>query len=314
MNNQRARPPVPFLDEDAIRSLLPLEDLIPAMEQALIDFSSGRVLQPVRSIVPVPQHNGLMGLMPAVYGDLMGTKLVNVYPNNVQRGLTTHQAMMVLFDSTSGVPLAVMDGRLITELRTAAVSAVATKLLSPAKVSTLAILGSGVQARAHFRALSLVRKFSDVRVWSRNAANASALAKAIGARTCSVEDAVRGADVIVTVTNSPEPVLRGNWLQPGALVNAVGAVGPSRRELDSEAMRGAAVIVDSREAALQESGDVLLAKANIYAELGELLSAAKPPPHAEVTVFKSLGIAVEDLASARLVLNALGILPGNTRT
>lgn len=312
MDDHTIRPPVPFLDEDAIRPLLHLEDLIPAMEQALIDFSSGRVLQPVRSIVPIPQHNGLMGLMPALYGDLMGTKLVNVYPDNVKRGLSTHQAMIVLFDATSGVPLAVMDGRLITELRTAAVSAVATKLLSPAKVSSLAILGSGVQARAHFRALSLVRKFDDVRVWSRNHENASALAQDIGATTCSAEDAVRGADVIVTVTNSPEPILHGKWLKPGALVNAVGAVGPSRREVDSDAMRGA-VIVDSREAALKESGDVLLAKASIYAELGEILSGAKEVPSAEVTVFKSLGIAVEDLAAAKLVLKALASLPNHAQ-
>lgn len=308
MNDRTTRTSIPFLDEDAIRPLLRLEDLIPAMEQALIDFSSGRVLQPVRSIVPVPQHNSLMGLMPAVYGELMGTKLVNVYPDNAARGLATHQAVIVVFDAKTGVPLATMDGRLITELRTAAVSAVATKLLSPPKASSLAILGSGVQARAHFRALSLVRKFDDIRVWSRNPENASALSHEIGARTCSAEDAVRGADVIVTVTNSPEPVLHGKWLKPGALVNAVGAVGPSRRELDSEAMRGA-VIVDSHEAALREAGDILQADAVIDAELGEILSGAKTVPNAEVTVFKSLGIAVEDLAAARLVLQALRISP-----
>lgn len=306
--NQSARSPVSFLDESAIHPLLRLEDLIPAMEQALIDFSAGRVLQPVRSIVAVPQHNGLMGLMPAVYGGLMGTKLVNVYPDNAARGLTTHQAVIVIFDAKTGVPLVIMDGRLITGLRTAAVSAVATKLLTPANISSLAILGSGVQARAHFRALSLVREFDDVRVWGRNPDNAGALAGEIGGRTCSAEDAVRGADVIVTVTNSPEPILQGKWLKPGALVNAVGAVGPARREVDSDAMRGA-VIVDSREAALKESGDVLLGKASIYAELGEILSGAKEVPNAEVTVFKSLGIAVEDLAAAKLVLEALGSSP-----
>jgi thiomorpholine-carboxylate dehydrogenase len=282
------------------------------MERALIDFSSGRVQQLVRSIMRVPQHNGLMGLMPAIYGDIMGTKLVNVYPDNGKHGLATHQAIIVLFDATSGVPLAVMDGRLITELRTAAVSAVATKLLTPPVVESLAILGSGVQARAHFRALSLVRNFSDVRVWSRSANHAHALSEEIGAKTCSAENAVRGADVVVTVTNSPEPVLHGAWLKPGALVNAVGAVGPSRRELDSDAMRGA-VIVDSREAAAKESGDVLLAKADIYAELGEILAGTKPTPNAEVTVFKSLGIAVEDLAAAKLVLDAIGISPGKVR-
>ena len=302
MSTGKSSSSVRFLDEDAIRPLLRLEDLIPAMEQALIDFSAGRVRQPVRGIVPVPEHGGLMGLMPAVYGDVMGTKLVNVYPGNGARGLHTHQAIIALFSADSGVPLAVMDGRLITELRTAAVSAVATGVLSPETAWRLAILGSGVQARAHFRALSLVRKFHDVRVWSRNAEHAKAFANQIGARSCSPEDAVRGADVVVTVTNSPEPILRGAWLKPGALVNAVGAVGPSRRELDSQAMQGA-VIVDSREAAMRESGDILLANAAIYAELGEILSGNKPVPKAEVVVFKSLGIAVEDLASAKLVLH-----------
>jgi thiomorpholine-carboxylate dehydrogenase len=210
--------------------------------------------------------------------------------------------MIVLSRAETGEPLAVMDGRLITELRTAAVSAVATKLLSPPAVKSLAILGSGVQARAHFAALSLVRTFDDVRVWSRNPNNAKTLAAEIGATAAaSAEDAVRGADVVVTVTAATEPVLRGSWLKPGALVNAVGAVGATRRELDSDAMRGA-VVVDSREAALKESGDLLLAGATIYAELGELLAGTKPRPDAAITVFKSLGLAVEDLASAKLVL------------
>ncbi len=294
---------VPFLDEAAIRPLLRLEELIPAMERALIDFSAGRVVQPVRTIISVPQHDGLMGLMPAVYGDVMGAKLVNVFPDNVTRGLTSHLAMIVLFRSDTGETLAVMDGRLITELRTAAVSAVATKLLSSPNARTLAILGSGVQARAHVRALRLVRNFEEVRVWSRNRHHAKTLAEEIGASATSAQQAVRDADVIVTVTNSPDPVLRGGWLKPSALINAVGAVGPNRRELDEEAMRGA-VVVDSREAALIESGDVLLARAGIYAELGELLAGTKPKPQAPITVFKSLGIAVEDLAAAKLVLEA----------
>jgi thiomorpholine-carboxylate dehydrogenase len=295
---------LPFLDESDIQPLLRLEDLIPAMEQALIDFSAGRVGQPVRSIVPVPHYKGLMGLMPAVYGDVMGTKLVNVYPENAGRGLATHQAMIVLFRAETGEPLAVMDGRLITELRTAAVSAVATRLLSPASAIRLAIFGSGVQARAHYRALSLIRKFDEVSVWSRDPRHAEMLAEEIGATVTSAEKAARSADVLVTVTNSPEPVVRGSWLKPGALVNAVGAVGPQRRELDSDAMQGA-VIVDSREAAMVESGDILLARAHIYAELGELLGGKMPAPKAKFTVFKSLGLAVEDLAAAKLVLEKL---------
>lgn len=293
-----------FLDEAAIRSVLRLEDLIPAMERALIDFSAGRVLQPVRSIIDLPQHNARMGIMPAVYGDIMGAKLVNVYPDNAARGLPTHLASIAIFRSDTGETLAVMDGRLITELRTAAVSAVATKLLASPTARTLAVLGSGVQARAHARALALVLKFDDIRVWSRDPQHAQAFASEIGATTTSVEDAVRGADVVATCTDSPEPVLRGAWLKTGVLVNAVGAVGPARRELDDDAMRGA-VVVDSRDAALRESGDVLLAGAQIYAEIGELLAGTKPRPQAEVTVFKSLGLAVEDLAAARLVLEKL---------
>ena len=173
-----------FLEEATIRPLLRLEDLIPAMERALADFSTGRVLQPVRSIVSVPQHRGFMGLMPAVYGEVMGAKLVNLYPDNRSARLPTHLAVIALFRADTGEPLAMMDGRLITELRTAAVSAVATKLLSAANAKSLAILGSGVQARAHFQALSLVRKFDDVRVWSRNAEHARALARRLAQLRC----------------------------------------------------------------------------------------------------------------------------------
>ena len=293
-----------FLDENAIRPLLKYEDLIPAMERALADFSAGRVTQPVRSIVPVAQYHGFMGVMPAVYGDVTGAKLVNLYPENAALGIPTHQAVIVLFRAQTGEPLAVMDGRLITEMRTAAVTAAATRLLSSANAHVLAILGSGVQARAHFDALSVVRKFDEVRVWSRDAQHAQSFANEIGAKTMTAEDAVRGADIVVTATNSAEPVLRGAWLKPGALVNAVGAVGRKNRELDDEAMRGA-VIVDSREAAMKESGDVLLANAEIYAELGELLAGTKAMPKSQTTVFKSLGLAVEDLASARLVLDKM---------
>jgi thiomorpholine-carboxylate dehydrogenase len=294
---------VPFLDETAVQRLLQPKDLLRALECALIDFSAGRVVHPVRSIVSVPQHAGFMGLMPAVYGDIMGTKLVNLYPNNAARGLPTHLGVIVLFRADTGEPLAVMDGRLITELRTAAVSAVATRLLSAPDCHKLAILGSGVQARAHVKALGLVRRFEEIRVWSRNPEHARELANEVGGMAMSAAEAVRDADVVVTVTNSSEPVVHGKWLKPGVLVNAVGAVGPKRRELDDDAMRGA-VIVDSRAAAQVESGDILLAGASVYAELGELLAGTKPKPQAEITVFKSLGLAVEDLAAAKLVLEA----------
>jgi len=175
-------------------------------------------------------------------------------------GLPTHLAIIAIFRANTGEPLAVMDGRLITELRTAAVSAVATRLLSAPHAKTLAVLGSGVQARAHVRALALVRKFDSIRIWSRNPQHAQSFASEIGGTATSAEDAVRGADVVVTCTNSPQPILRGTWLKPDAMVNAVGAVGPTRRELDDDAMRGGSVVVDSRDAEMRAVAGVTLAE------------------------------------------------------
>jgi thiomorpholine-carboxylate dehydrogenase len=209
-------------------------------------------------------------------------------------------ATIFLLDPQTGAPLAMMDGRLVTEMRTAAVSAAATKLLASPNAKILAILGSGVQARSHVEALRLVRNFDEVRVWSRTLEHAERFAKEIGAKAMPSEDAVRGADVVVTATNSKTAVLKGSWLKPGCHVNAVGACRPDWRELDDEAMANV-VFVDSREAAIKESGDVILSGTKIYAELGETL-AGKIPPHAnETTVFKSLGVAVEDIAAALLV-------------
>ena len=292
-----------LFDEDDVRSRLSLEALIPAMERALQDLSTGGVEQPVRSIIPIAGAGALFGIMPAVYGDVLGAKLVTVHPDNARHGLPSHLATIVLCRAATGEPLAAMDGRLITELRTAAASAVATKVLAKRDARVLAVLGSGVQARSHVQALRLVRDFNEVRVWSRTAEHARRFAAEIGGTSMPAADAVRGADVVVTVTGSAEPVLRGDWLADGTLVNAVGAVGPTRRELDDTAMRGA-VVVDSRAAALQESGDILLSRAPIYAELGELLAGTKPMPTSRTTVFKSLGVAVEDLAAARLVYEA----------
>jgi thiomorpholine-carboxylate dehydrogenase len=290
-----------YLDEEQVRALLQLDDLIPAMEKALIDFSAGRIRQPVRSILPIPEHSGLWGLMPAVCGDVMGIKLVTVYEGNAKRGLPTHQAVIHLIAADTGEPLVAMDGRLITELRTAAVSAVATRLLAKPSARILAILGSGVQARAHARALRLVRSFEEIRAWSRNMEHARRCASEIGGKAMDAESAVRGADVVVTVTYSAEPVLKGAWLSPGVLVNAVGAVGLVKRELDDEAIQGT-VVVDSRAAAAQESGDIIHSGAPVYAELGELLAGTKPiPTNSNRVIFKSLGLAVEDVAAAKLV-------------
>src|SRR5205823_12982833 len=192
------------------------------------------------------------------------------------------------------------DGRLITEMRTAAVSAAATRLLAPPDAKILAILGSGVQARSHVEALKLVRKFEEIRMWSLTSEHAEHLANEIGAKAMPAEDAVRGADVVVTATNSKTAVLKGAWLKSGCHVNAVGACRPDWRELDDEAMTNV-LFVDSREGAMKESGDVILSGAEIYAELGEAVAGKVPARANETTIFKSLGMAVEDVAAALLV-------------
>src|SRR6266571_9513230 len=199
-----------FLNEEQVRQQLRMADLIPAMEKALIDFSARRVTQPVRSIISVDPPGGFLGLMPALTPDGLGLKAVTFYPSNAERGIPTHMATILLVDPGTGRPLAVMDGRLITEMRTAAVSAAATKLLASPDARVLAILGSGVQARSHVEALRFVRQFEEIRVWSPTFEHAKQFANEVGATAMSAEEAVRGADVVVTVTNSKEPVLKGS--------------------------------------------------------------------------------------------------------
>jgi thiomorpholine-carboxylate dehydrogenase len=292
-----------YLDEEQVRRRLRMKDLIEAMEKALIDFSAGKVIQPVRSIIPVDPPGGFFGMMPALTKEL-GIKLVTFYPPNAKRGIPTHMATIFLMDRETGAPLAVMDGRLITEMRTAAVSAVATKLLASPEAKILAILGSGVQARSHVEALRLVRPFEEIRVWSPTPAHAERFAREIGAVATTAEQAVRDADVVVTVTSSKIPVLKGGWLKRGCHVNAVGACVSDWRELDDEVMRNV-VFVDSRAAALKESGDIILSGATIYGELGEVLAGKLDPRRDETTIFKSLGLAVEDVAAALLVYRSM---------
>jgi ornithine cyclodeaminase/alanine dehydrogenase-like protein (mu-crystallin family) len=290
-----------YLDEEHVRQHLRMEELIPAMEKALIDFSAGKVTQPVRSVITVDPPGGFFGMMPALTPEGLGIKIVTFYATNAERGIPTHMATIFLVDPETGAPLAVMDGTLITEMRTAAVSAAATKLLASPDAKILAILGSGVQARSHVGALKLVRRFEEIRVWSPTAAHAECFAKEIGAKAMSAEEAVRGADVVVTATNSKTAVLKGSWLKPGCHVNAVGACRPDWRELEDDAMTKSVVFVDSREAAMKESGDVILSGTKIYAELGEAFANKIPPTENETTIFKSLGMAVEDIAAALVV-------------
>src|SRR5258705_6605657 len=227
-----------------------MAELIPAMEKALVDFSAGKVTQPVRSIITVDPPGGFFGMMPALTSKGLGSKIVTFYATNTERGLPTHMATIFLVDLESGTPLAVMDGRLITEMRTAAVSAAATKLLASPDAKILAILGSGVQAQSHAEALGLVMNFDEIRVWSPTREHAERFARQIGAKAMSAEEAVRNADVVVTATNSKAAVLEGSWLKPGCHINAIGACRPDWRELDDEAMQNV-VFVDSREAAMK---------------------------------------------------------------
>lgn len=300
-----------YVSEQEVRAILTYEALIPAIRLALLDFSAGRVNQPPRAILRAgnaeDHRNGWFAVMPVVAGDVMGVKTVTFYPGNDELGLPTHMAVIELLRRATGEPLAVMDGRLITEMRTAAVSAVAFAALAPlhfAKVPTsFGILGSGVQAHAHILALRQVwPALGDIRIWSRNHGNAERLAAETGARAVSIEKAA-SADVVLTATSSPTPVLRGRWLVPHALVLAVGAIGSTLRELDDEAMLSSYVVAEARSCVERESGDVRLSGAKVQAEIGEILSdpIGAPVPRDGRIVFKSVGMAIEDLTAARLV-------------
>lgn len=294
---------IDFLDEPAVRSRLQLPALIERMEKALMDFSAGRVTQPVRQFVNVDEHNGFFGLMPAV-SDAMGIKLVTFYPDNGSKGLHTHHALILVFKPETGEPQAVMDGRLITEMRTAAVSAAATRLLAAERTPVLTVLGAGLQGHAHVEALRCVRDFEEIRIWNRSPEKAEALAAEVGGRAIAgptAEAAVRDADVVVTATAAKEPILQGAWLKPGAHVNAVGWNGADSRELDDAAMANL-VFVESLEAVADQCGDVRLSGCAITAEIGAALAAPDPAWRGQTTIFDSVGMAIEDVAAAQLVL------------
>ena len=279
-----------------------MPDLIAAMERALESFSAGAVVQPVRTIFDIADHHAFFGVMPAYLASApaLGTKLVSVYHTNLAKGLPSHLATILLFDPETGGLQGILDGRYITEARTAAVSAVSVKKLARTDASVLAIIGSGVQAHSHFEALAHVRRFQEVRAWSPTKSNLDAFAQDSGARAmASAEAAIRGADVIVLVTASPEPVFEDAWVKKGAHVISVGACRPTQQEVDPALVRRARLFVDSRAAAVKESGDVIAAgEKHIVAELGE--ASAIRQSDDEITVFKSLGLAVEDVVAAHL--------------
>jgi ornithine cyclodeaminase/alanine dehydrogenase-like protein (mu-crystallin family) len=293
-----------FLNESDVRAVLTMPDLIAAMETALATFSAGHVVQPVRTVLEVGEQKSFFGLMPAYIAatPALGAKLVTVFESNLALGLTSHLATIILLDPETGALAAILDGRYITEARTAAVSAVSVKKLAREHASVLAILGSGVQARSHLEAISHVRKLREVRAWSPTRKNLEAFAAETGVTAAdSAEAAVRGADLIVIAASSHTPILFNDWVAPGAHVISIGACRPTQREMDPALIARSRLFVDSRVAALKESGDVIpFGDAHIVAELGEARASRQSPE--EITIFKSLGLAVEDVVAAHLAL------------
>jgi ornithine cyclodeaminase len=306
------------LGEADVERLLPMEECVEVMAEALAALQRGDMEQPLRFVVRPAAAAGLMGLMPAYRArpePAYGLKAVCVFPGNPARGLDAHQGAVLLYDGETGVLRAAVNASAITAIRTAAVSAVATRLLARADARVLAILGAGVQARSHLRAMAVVRGFERARVWSRTPERAATVAAEAGTpfpvvTAASAEEALDGADVVCTTTSSPEPVVRRAWLAAGAHVNAVGSSIPTARELDTETMAAAALFVDRRESTVNEAGDFLFATQegaigaeHIRAELGELLTGEVEGRRSadELTVFKSLGLAVEDLAAVEHV-------------
>ncbi|XP_071318674.1 ketimine reductase mu-crystallin [Trachinotus anak] len=296
------------ISEREVRSLLRYRELVPRLEDALGKFSRREVIQPVRCTVPLQKHNGFLGLMPTYMENdgVLSTKLVCFYKREDGSSLPSTQATVVLLDPEYGNVKAVMDGEVITGMRTAAVSAISAKLLMRPEAEVLAILGTGKQAISHYDVFTEMFSFKEVRVWSRSREGIDRFKRSVTGPVTpcvSVEEAVRGADAIVTVTRCTEPVLFGQWVKPGAHVAAVGACRPNWRELDDALMKEAVVYADSREGATTESGDIILSGAEVFAELGDVINGTKPAHREKTTVFKSLGMGVEDAVSAKLVFD-----------
>jgi ornithine cyclodeaminase len=312
-----------YIGKDDVARALSMESCISLMREALSALSSGRAIQPLRSILWLPDKTGGMGLMPAWAADpkRLGIKVISVFPENRKAGLSSHQGFVLLFESENGKPLAIVDADEITAIRTAAASGLATKLLSRDIPSTLAILGSGIQAWRHVESMLSVRKINSVRVWSRTSANAEELAGHI-ARKHKIpadafensKDAVLGADIICTTTASPTPVVLGEWIKEGAHINAVGSCIPRAREFDTEAIRKSKLYTDRYESLFQEAGDFIIPKNegaitddHVRGELGEVILGSKRGRESdiEITMFKSLGIGIEDVYAADYVYKSV---------
>ncbi|HEY6804688.1 MAG TPA: ornithine cyclodeaminase family protein [Pyrinomonadaceae bacterium] len=305
------------LNSGEIKLLLPMDECIEIMSDALKDLSQGQIIQPLRTVVRPPGAKGVMAMMPAYRrgeNSAYGLKAICFFHGNPKFGKDAHQGCVLLSSGETGELRAILNASAITELRTAAVTAVATRLLSRPDSSTLAIVGSGIQARAHLIAISKVRTIKHARVVSLNPEHPKQLAEEMKTllpfpieAVASVAEALAGADIIVTATSAREPVLKREWISPGAHVNGIGTYSPQARELDSATMAASRIYVDRRESAINESGDYVLAAEegligpdSIVGEIGEVLLAQKPGRTSaeEITLFKSLGLAIEDMACA----------------
>lgn len=295
---------LPYFSEADIAAVLQWGPLIDTTEAAMASFSAGEVAQPVRQMVPVPGHDAIIAAMPAV-GEAMAVKVVTLYHGNAGTALPTHQAVILVFDKENGSPLAVMDGRLITEMRTAAGSAAAARKLAVAAPEVVTIMGNGVQARAHAEALAAVRDFTELRLWARNETNGHKAAEEIGAVfVADAERAVRDADIVACTTSATDPVVEGAWLKPGAFVTSVGWNGAEGRELDDAVMANT-VLVESIDAARDQAGDIRGSGCEIFAEIGEIYAGSKTVPPGATTVYDSIGIAIMDVAAAKLAYDLI---------
>ncbi len=305
-----------FISKEKVAAMLPMDECISVMEKMFRSLAGGECTQPLRSLMWLPDKSGLLGMMPAYAEDpgVMGIKVISVFHGNRAAGYPSHQGVVILFDAKHGQPLMMFDAEEITAIRTAAASALATRLLSVENPELLAVIGSGEQAERHIEAMLLVRKIKEVNLWSRNEKNAAALVNKISAKynipICikkNAREAVENAGIICTVTSAGEPVVMGEWISAGAHINAVGACAPSVRELDTDTIVKSKLFTDCYESLFNEAGDFIIPKkegavtdSHVKAEIGEVLSGTKKgrENNGEITVFKSLGIAAEDIFSA----------------
>lgn len=290
---------LPFLGEAEIAKVLRWTPLIDTIEQAMTSFSAGQVAQPVRQMVPIPGEDAIIAAMPAV-GEAMAVKVVTLYHSNSGTDVPTHQAVILIFNKSNGSPLAVLDGRLITEMRTAAGTAAAVRKLAVERPQVVTIMGNGVQARAHAQALAAVRPWEELRLWARNEEHGRAVADELGAVFCTdAQKAVRDADIVACTTSATVPVIEGTWVKPGAFVASVGWNTADGRELDDAVMANT-VIVESVDAARDQAGDIRGSGCEIFAEIGEIYAGTKSVPDGATVVFDSIGIAIMDTAAAKL--------------